>query len=60
MYFWIACGLYLLGEYVLHNYKSCTLNLELQNDKIEFNHIPFELKYQVVNKINEIKFSLVY
>ena len=58
MYFWIACGLYLLGEYVVHNYKSCTLNLELQNDKIELNHIPFELKYQVVNKINEIKLNL--
>ena len=58
-YFWLVSGLYLLGEYVLHNYKSCTLNLELQNDKIEFNYIPFELKYQVVDKINEIKFNLV-
>lgn len=59
MYFWIVCGFYLLGEYVLHNYKSCTLNVELQNENIAFRFIPIALKYQVVNKVNEIKFSLV-
>ena len=58
MYFWIVCGFYLLGEYVLHNYKSCTLNVELQNENIAFRFIPIELKYQVVNKVNEIKFSV--
>lgn len=58
MYFWIVCGLYLLGEYVLHNFKTCTLNVELQNENIAFKFIPIELKYQVVNKVNEIKFSV--
>jgi hypothetical protein len=58
MFFWIACGFYLLGEYVLHNYKTCTLNVELQNENIAFRFIPIELKYQVVNKVNEIKFSV--
>jgi hypothetical protein len=58
MYFWIVCGLYLLGEYVLHNFKTCTLNVELQNENIAFRFIPIELKYQVVNKVNEIKFSV--
>jgi hypothetical protein len=58
MFFWIVCGFYLLGEYVLHNYKTCTLNVELQNENIAFRFIPIELKYQVVNKVNEIKFSV--
>lgn len=53
MYFWNICGMYLLGVYALHNYKCCILNLELQNDKIKFKHIPFKLKYQVVNIVNE-------
>lgn len=60
MYFWIVCGFYLLGEYVLHNYKSCTLNVVLQNENIAFRFIPIALKYQVVNKVNEIKFSLAH
>ncbi len=55
LYFWIVCGVYLFGEYIVHNYKSCTLNVELQNEKVQFRHIPYELKYQLVNKINEIK-----
>jgi len=58
MFFWIVCGFYLLGEYVLHNYKTCTLNVELQNENIAFRFILIELKYQVVNKVNEIKFSV--
>lgn len=58
MYFWIVCGVYLFGEYVVHNYKSCTLNVELKNEIVAFRFIPIALKYQVVNKVNEIKFSL--
>lgn len=54
-YFWLVSGIYLLGEFIVHNYKSCTLNVELQNEKVQFRHIPYELKYQLVNKINEIK-----
>lgn len=58
LYFWVVSGIYLLGEYVVHNYRTCTLNLELQNEKIQFGFIPYELKYQLVNKINEIKVCL--
>ena len=54
-FFWLVSGIYLLGEFIVHNYKSCTLNVELQNEKVQFRHIPYELKYQLVNKINEIK-----
>lgn len=54
-YFWMVAGIYLLGEYLVHNYRTCTLNVELQNEKVQFRHIPYELKYQLVNKINEIK-----
>ncbi|MBP6756788.1 MAG: hypothetical protein KA210_11625 [Bacteroidia bacterium] len=54
-YFWMVSGIYLLGEYLVHNYRTCTLNVELQNEKVQFRHIPYELKYQLVNKINEIK-----
>ena len=55
LYFWMVSGIYLLGEYLVHNYRTCTLNVELQNEKVQFRHIPYELKYQLVNKINEIK-----
>jgi hypothetical protein len=55
LYFWLVSGIYLLGEYLVHNYRTCTLNIELQNEKVQFRHIPYELKYQLVNKINEIK-----
>jgi hypothetical protein len=55
LYFWVVSGIYLLGEYLVHNYRTCTLNVELQNEKVQFRHIPYELKYQLVNKINEIK-----
>ena len=51
----MVSGIYLLGEYLVHNYRTCTLNVELQNEKVQFRHIPYELKYQLVNKINEIK-----
>jgi hypothetical protein len=53
LYFWLVSGIYLLGEYLVHNYRTCTLNIELQNEKVQFRHIPYE--YQLVNKINEIK-----
>ena len=55
LYFWMVSGIYLLGEYLVHNYRTCTLYVELQNEKVQFRHIPYELKYQLVNKINEIK-----
>lgn len=55
LYFWIVSGFFLLGEYIVHKYKSCTLNIELKNEKIQFRYIPYEHKYQLVNKINEIK-----
>lgn len=58
MFFWIVCGLYLLGEYIIHYYKSCTLCVELQNKNVLFRFIPYNHKYQLVNKINEIKNSL--
>lgn len=58
MYFWIVCGLYLFGEYIVHNFKNCTLNVVLQNEIVQSGFIPFELKYQVVKKIAEIKFSI--
>jgi hypothetical protein len=54
-YFWLVSGIYLLGEFIVHNYKSCTLNVELPNERVQFRYIPYELKYQLVNKINEIK-----
>lgn len=57
-YFWLVSGIYLLGEFIVHNYKSCTLNVELQNEKVQFRYIPYELKYQLVQKINEIKFRI--
>mgnify|MGYP000494198745 CR=1 FL=1 len=57
-YFWLVSGIYLLGEFIVHNYKSCTLNLELQNEKVQIRYIPYELKYQLVHKINEIKFRI--
>ena len=57
-YFWLVSGIYLLGEFIVHNYKSCTLNVELQNEKVQFRFIPYELKYQLVQKINEIKFRI--
>lgn len=57
-YFWLVFGIYLFGEYLVHNYRTCTLNLELQNEKIQLGFIPYELKYQLVNKINEIKVCL--
>lgn len=57
-YFWLVSGIYLFGEYVVHNYRTCTLNIELQNEKIQFGFIPYELKYQLVNKINEVKVCL--
>lgn len=57
-YFWLVSGIYLLGEFIVHNYKSCTLNVELQNEKVKFRYIPYELKYQLVQKINEIKFRI--
>ncbi len=57
-YFWLVSGIYLLGELIVHNYKSCTLNVELQNEKVQFRYIPYELKYQLVQKINEIKFRI--
>jgi hypothetical protein len=57
-YFWLVSGIYLLGEFIVHNYKSCTLNLELQNEKVQIRYISYELKYQLVHKINEIKFRI--
>jgi hypothetical protein len=57
-YFWLVSGIYLLGEFIVHNYKSCTLNLELQNEKVQIRYIPYELKYQLVHKINKIKFRI--
>ena len=57
-YFWLVSGIYLLGEFIVHNYKSCTLNVELQNEKVQIRFIPYELKYQLVHKINEIKFRI--
>lgn len=58
LYFWLVSGIYLLGEFIVHNYKSCTLNVELQNEKVQIRFIPYELKYQLVHKINEIKFRI--
>lgn len=40
---------------ILHFYKTCTLNLELVNDKIAIRFIPFDLKFEVVDIINELK-----
>jgi hypothetical protein len=57
-YFWLVSGIYLLGEFIVHNYKSCTLNVELPNERVQFRYIPYELKYQLVQKINEIKFRI--
>lgn len=57
-YFWLVSGIYLLGEFIVHNYKSCTLNVELPNEKVQFRFIAYELKYQLVQKINEIKFRI--
>ena len=57
-YFWVVSGIYLFGEYVVHNYRTCTLNVELQNEKIQFGFIPYKLKYLLVNKIKEIKVCL--
>lgn len=57
-YFWLVSAIYLLGEFIVHNYKSCTLNVELQNEKVQIRFIPYELKYQLVHKINEIKFRI--
>lgn len=58
MCFRIVCGLYLLGEYFVHNYKSCTLCVELKNDKVLFRFIPYDLKYQLVDMINLMKFRM--
>lgn len=58
LYFWIVSGIYLLGEYFVHNYKSCTLNIELKNEKIEFGFFPYDCKYLLINKINEVKFRI--
>ena len=57
-YFWLVSAIYLLGEFIVHNYKSCTLNVELQNEKVQIRFIPYERKYQLVHKINEIKFRI--
>ena len=57
-YFWLVSGIYLFGEYVVHNYRTCTLNVELQNKKIQFGFIPYKLKYLLVNKVKEIKVCL--
>lgn len=58
LYFWLVSGTYLIGEYIIHSYKSCSLILELENNRIIYPFIPYKLKYQLVNKINEIKFRL--